>query len=103
MELLIQGIVVVIWIFLAGFLTGKRDYPFGKSDDERKREIKKRSITQSWLTVLLFLVINVLYGFFNIRGGATELSNTSLELFYIGIAVLSYMMFYGINSKKMSA
>ncbi|WP_377890301.1 hypothetical protein [Alkalihalobacillus sp. R86527] len=103
MQLLIQGVVVVIWIFLAGFLTGKHDYPFGKNDDERKREIKKRSITQSWLTVLLFLVINFLYGFFHIRGGAVELSNTSLELFYIGIAILSYIMFYGINSKKMSA
>lgn len=103
MQLLIQGVVVIIWIFLAGFLTGNRDYPFGKSDDERKREIKKRSITQSWLTVLLFLVINVLYGLFNVRGGVTEISNTNLELFYIGIAILSYIMFYGINSRKMSA
>ncbi|QWC22533.1 hypothetical protein KJK41_20135 [Bacillus haikouensis] len=103
MQLFVQLIVILLWIVSIGWITGKKSYPIGPNDDERKRSIKSKSIIQSWTTLLLFLVTNYLFGVFNINEPAGSISETNLELFYIILALITYFIFYLVNSKKMSA
>ncbi|WP_175990136.1 hypothetical protein [Bacillus sp. Marseille-Q1617] len=103
MQLLVQLIVILLWIVSIGWITGKKSYPIGPNDDERKRSIKSKSIIQSWTTLLLFLVTNYLFGVFNVNEPEVSMSDTNLELFYIILALITYFIFYLINSKKMSA
>ncbi|WP_270181135.1 hypothetical protein [Alkalihalobacillus sp. CinArs1] len=103
MEFLVITIAVVFVVLTIGLITGKKEFGVGPNDDERKRAIKNKSITQSWMTLVLFLLINFLTDLFNVNKEVAELSSANLELFYIVIAILSYLLFYVINSKKMSA
>jgi hypothetical protein len=103
MQLLVQLIVILLWIVSIGWITGKKSYPIGPNDDERKQSIKSKSIIQSWTTLLLFLVTNYLFGVFNVNEPSGSISSTNLELFYIILALVTYFIFYFVNSKKMSA
>ncbi len=103
MQFFIQVLVIALWVASIGWITGKKEYPVGPNDDERKKMIKDRSMIQSWLTLLLFLLTNFLFDRFNINEDVPSLSSANLELFYLIVALISYFIFYLINSRKLSA
>lgn len=105
MKFIIIFIVVpILWMAIVGFFTGNKDYFLGSNDDERKRSIKQKSVVQSWSTVLLFLLTNFLYDYFNLFDERlADVAVVYPELLYLIILVVSYFIFYVINNRKMSA
>jgi hypothetical protein len=103
MQFFVQLIVILLWVVSIGWITGKKSYPIGPNDDDRKRSIKSKSIIQSWTTLLLFLVTNYLFGVFKVNESVGNIESTNLELFYIILALVTYFIFYVVNSRKMSA
>lgn len=94
-------IVPLVFIVIVSYFTGSKDLP---NDDERKKIIKQKSIVQSWMTILLFLLTNFFYDLFNLYD--ERISDSSFvfpELFYLIILVVSYFIFLLINNRKMSA
>lgn len=97
-------VVPLVFIIIIGYFTGSKEFIVGPNDDERKKLIKQKSIVQSWATILLFLLTNFLFDFFNLYD--ERLSDTTFvfpELFYLIILIVSYFIFLVINNKKMSA
>ncbi|QST00028.1 hypothetical protein IMZ31_18545 [Pontibacillus sp. ALD_SL1] len=100
---LIYIIIPIIWILVIGWLTGSRDFFFGPKDDERKQSIKQKAVIQSWATLFLFLLTNFLFDVLIPDGRLGGGGLIYPELFYLTILFLSYVVFYLLNMKKMSA
>lgn len=97
-------IIPLLFMMIVGYFTGSKDYFFGPNDDERQRSIKHKSVVQSWSTVLLFLLTNFIFDFFNLHD--ERLADNPFvypELFYLMILVVSYFIFLAVNNRKMSA
>lgn len=97
-------IVPLVFIVIVSYFTWSKDFIIGPNDDERKKVIKQKSIVQSWMTILLFLLTNFFYDLFNLYD--ERISDSSFvfpELFYLIILVVSYFIFLLINNRKMSA
>lgn len=104
MELVFIYIVIpIIYMVIIGWLTGSRDFFFGPKDDERKQKIKQKAVLQSWATVFLFLLTNLLFDVFIWDSRFSGEGFVHPELFYLVILFLSYGLFYLLNAKKMSA
>lgn len=94
--------VSLILFVLIGWMTGDKAY--GAKDDERAYNIKQKSIVGSWLLLLILFVVNFIFNFFNLR--PEQLNARPLpypELFYLTIAIIGYLVYYWIYSKKMSS
>ncbi|WP_100332624.1 hypothetical protein [Bacillus xiapuensis] len=105
MELVLAYIVIpIMWILIVGWLTGSSEFLFGPKDDERMKTIKQKAVIQSWATLFLFLLTNFLFDLFDLKDARLDqVEFVYPELIYIIILVLSYFVFYWINTKKMSA
>ncbi|MFD3446691.1 hypothetical protein ACFDTO_19015 [Microbacteriaceae bacterium 4G12] len=105
MKIILNLIVIPFIFFVAvGWFTGSKEYIFAPNDDERKRSIKQKAIIQSWITVLLFLFSNLVMDLFQLRDARlNEIPLKYPELSYLIVAVVSYFIFYIINSRRMSA
>ncbi|GIO22874.1 hypothetical protein [Oceanobacillus sp. J11TS1] len=97
-------IVPLVFIIIIGYFTGSKEFILGPNDDERKKSIKQKSIVQSWVTIILFLLTNFLIDLFNLQDERlSDITFIFPELFYLIILVVSYFIFLVINNKKMSA
>ena len=97
-------IVPLVFIIIIGYFTGSKEFILGPNDDERKKSIKQKSIVQSWVTIFLFLLTNFLFDLFNLQDERlSDITFVFPELFYLIILVVSYIIFFVINNKKMSA
>ena len=103
MKFLTYLLIILIWILIVGWFTGSKDYIIGPNDDERKKAIKQKTVVQSWQALLLFLITNYFMNTFNINPEVKGLGPGSLELFYLIVSISTYIIFYIINIKKMSA
>ena len=104
MTFVVFVIIAILWMAIVGYFTGSKDYFMGSNDDERKRSIKQKSVVQSWSTVLLFLLTNFLYDYFNLFDERlADVPFVYPELLYLIILVVSYFIFFIINNRKMSA
>ncbi len=105
MSLFLTNLVVpLIWLAVVGWLSGSKDFLFKPKEDERKEWIKQKAVVQSWATLILFLLSNFLFDFFNV--GDPRLEGFQMqypELFYLAILLVSYIIFYIINGRKVSA
>ena len=105
MTFFISIVIILVFIGIIGYFTGnKESFGVGPNNDERKKFIKQKSIVQSWATILLFLLTNFLWDFFNLYD--ERLFDTTIvypELLYLSILIISYFIFLIINNKKMSA
>ncbi|WP_035531175.1 hypothetical protein [Halobacillus kuroshimensis] len=96
-------VIPFIWLGIVGVLSGSQEFIFKPKEDERKQWIKQKAVIQSWSTIILFMLANLLFEFFN--GGDPRLEGIKTnypELFYLTILFLSYCVFYFINSRKVS-
>ncbi|SET16307.1 hypothetical protein SAMN05421676_10389 [Salinibacillus kushneri] len=101
---LIYIVIPILWMLIIGWFTGSKAFFFGPKDDERKQSIKQKTIIQSWATLFLFLLTNFLFDLFDLRDARLDqVEFVYPELLYLLILVLSYVVFYWINTKKMSA
>lgn len=92
--------VLLFWVI--GFLTGEKDY--GSRDDERSQYMKQKAILRSWLLLLVFLLINFVFDFFDLKDDRLALIDFKYpELFYLFIALASYFIYYLIYRKRLSA
>ncbi|ASF40676.1 hypothetical protein CEH05_16555 [Halobacillus halophilus] len=105
MSLFLTNLVVpFIWLAVVGWLSGSKDFIFKPKEDERKEWIKQKAVVQSWATLILFLLSNFLFDFFNV--GDPRLEGFKMqypELFYLAILLVSYIIFYIMNGRKVSA
>lgn len=105
MSILLTNLVVpIIWLVVIGWLSGSKEFIFKPKEDERKEWIKQKAVVQSWATVILFLLSNFLFDFFEVGDPRLEGMKTQYpELFYLVVLLLSYYIFYFMNSRKVSA
>lgn len=100
MEFLIYSLLTILILILAGWFTGTKEYVWGPKNDERKQLIKQKSIVQSWVTVFLALLSNLVGQYLHI---GPQQMNVSPECFYLILLIVSYIVFYIFNTKQMSA
>ncbi|MFQ3545017.1 hypothetical protein Q7A53_13120 [Halobacillus rhizosphaerae] len=97
-------IVPIVWLVIVGWLSGSKEFIFKPKEDERKEWIKQRAVIQSWATLILFMLSNFLFDYFNVGDPRLDGIKTQYpELFYLAVLLLSYCVFYIINGRKVSA
>lgn len=107
MQLLIKAVVPfligIIAFFIIGWVTGTNEYGGVKTkDDERSKVIKQKAIISSWLLLLLFFMVNVVFDLFDLRDERLALVPFVYpELLYLLIAIISYFVYYWIYSRRM--
>ena len=104
-KLVIPFLVGLVIFFIIGWVTGTDEYGGVKTkDDERSQLIKQKAIVSSWLLLLGFFVINVIFHFFHLNDERLALVQFKYpELLYLLIAMLSYFVYYWMYSRRMSA
>lgn len=98
---LVIGLVI---FFIIGWVTGTEEYGGIKTkDDERLQLIKQKSIVSSWLMLLGIFVVNFVFDFFHLSDKRlADVQFQNPELLYLLIAILSYVVFFWIYSRRMS-
>lgn len=104
-KIVVPFLVGIIIFFVIGWMTGTDEYGGVKTkDDERSQFIKQKAIVSSWLLLLMFLVINFVFDFFNLNDERLAMVEFKYpELFYLLLAIVSYFVYYWIYNRRMSS
>lgn len=103
-SLILYFIVPILWLLIVSWFTGSKDYVFKTNDDERQQQIKQKAVVQSWATLILLFLTNFLLDVFQLRDERlADVPFVFPELLYLLVAVMSYFVFFMINTRKMSA
>lgn len=100
-------LVGIIIFLIIGWFTGNGKKYGGKitKDDERSQFIKQKAIVHSWTFMLILLVMNSIFDFFNLTNSGL-LKNTRFDhptLFYLIILIGSYFAYYLIYRIRLSS
>lgn len=90
--------------FIIGWLTGSEEYGGAVTkDDERVQLIKQKAIVSSWLLLIGFFIINIVFEFLNLNDERLALVPFKYpELLYLLVALVSYFVYYWMYNRRMS-
>ncbi|HLR72243.1 MAG TPA: hypothetical protein VK085_12550 [Pseudogracilibacillus sp.] len=100
-QIIVPFLAGSIIFFIVGWITGDEAYGGVKTkDDERSQFIKQKAIVSSWVLLLMFLLINFVFGLFKIKRVTPNMAYP--ELFYLLLFLGGYFVYYWIDNKRWS-
>ncbi len=97
MYLITLCIICILLVLVVPSLIGEKNSELSKGD-ERQKTIFKEASNGSWYVIVLYLLVNVVSGFFTEE--KFNLHNGYLDTFIVGL--FGYIVFYFLNTKRAS-